>query len=96
DASSWTDFFVQNTDRGLCSNYESEAMTALVNAAREELDPVARTALYAQIQQLWAQELPTLDLLQEPRRAVSLNNVGNVQIDALGLLHYEVLTKGGG
>jgi len=96
DVSSWTDFFVQNTDRNFCSNYESEAMTGLVNAAREELDPAVRATLYAQIQQLWAQELPTLDLLQEPRRAISLNNVGNVQIDALGLLHYEVLTKGGG
>ena len=96
DASSWTDFFVQNTDSNFCSNYESEAMTELVEAAREELDPAARVGLLTQIQQLWAQELPTLDLLQEPRRAISLNNVGNVQIDALGLLHYEVLTKGGG
>jgi peptide/nickel transport system substrate-binding protein len=93
---SWTDFFVQNTGSGFCSNYESETMTELVAAAKEEIDPAARLELYAQIQQLWADELPTLDLTQEPRQAISLHKVGNVRIDAMGFLHYEVLTKGGG
>ena len=48
------------------------------------------------MQTLWAKELPTLDLLQEQRFAISLPNIDNVRIDALGLLHYEFLTKGGG
>lgn len=96
DVTSWTDFFVENASGGFCSNYDNEAMMALVDAAREELDPSARLALYTQIQQLWAEDLPTLDLTQEPRRAISLNKVSNLRIDALGLLHYEVLTKGGG
>jgi peptide/nickel transport system substrate-binding protein len=96
DITSWIDFFVQNSSQNFCSNYESEAMNELVAAAKAELEPAARMALYAQIQQLWADELPTLDLTQEPRRAVSLTTVDNVRIDALGLLHYEVLTKGGG
>jgi len=96
DATSWTDFFIQNTDSGFCSNYESATMTALVDQANEELDTAARLELYAQIQQLWAEELPTLDLTQEQRYATTLSKVGNVRIDALGLLHYEVLTKGGG
>jgi peptide/nickel transport system substrate-binding protein len=96
DMSSWTDFFVQNTSSGFCSNYESEIMAELVDAAREELDPEIRLELYAQIQQLWAEDLPTLDLTQETRQAIAVNNVGNVRIDAMGLLHYEVLTKGGG
>lgn len=95
DATSWTDFFVQNTDRNFCSNYESEAMDALLERANEELDPAARVELYAQIQQLWADELPTLDLTQEPRRALALNTIGNVHIDAMGFLHYELLTKAG-
>ena len=92
DMSSWTDFFVQNTDSGFCSNYENPAMTTLVEAALEQ-DGAERVATYAQIQTLWAQDLPTLDLLQENRFAISLLTIGNVEIDALGLLHYERLTK---
>ncbi|MCA9970799.1 MAG: transporter substrate-binding domain-containing protein, partial [Anaerolineales bacterium] len=32
DVTSWTNFFVQNTDRVFCSNYESEEMARLVTA----------------------------------------------------------------
>jgi peptide/nickel transport system substrate-binding protein len=96
DMSSWTDFFVKETSGGFCSNYESEAMEALVTEAGAALDPNIRLGLYAQIQQLWAEDLLTLDLTQEMRRAVTLSKVDNVRIDAMGLLHYEVLTKGGG
>ena len=96
EMTSWTDFFVQNTDSGFCSNYDSTAMTALVDAAHEELEEEARLALYGQIQGLWAEELPTLDLTQQQRYATSLAKVDTVRIDALGLLHYEVLTKEGG
>jgi peptide/nickel transport system substrate-binding protein len=93
DATSWTDFFVTNTDRVFCSNYQSEAMTELVAAARAELDEGARLALYGDIQQLWAEELPTLPLTQEPRRAVSLPTIDGVRIDGLGMMHYEWLVK---
>lgn len=93
DVTSWTDFFVQNTDSGFCSNYESATMTALVEAALTQNDPVERLQTYAQIQDEWAQDLPTLDLLQENRFALSLSTVSNVQIDALGMMHYELLTK---
>jgi peptide/nickel transport system substrate-binding protein len=95
DVTSWTDFFVENTDSGFCSNYESTAMTALVTEAHEETDTAVRLDLYGQIQQLWATELPTLPITQEQRYAITLDKVSNVRIDALGLLHYEVLTKGG-
>lgn len=93
DPSAWTDFFVTDTDRTFCSNFQSTAMDALVEATREELDPTAREALYAEMQALWATELPTLDITQEPRRALSLSKVNNVQMDALGLLHYQLLSK---
>ncbi len=96
DTTSWTDFFVQGTDSGFCSNYESAPMNALVDAARGELDEATRLALYGEIQQLWAEEFPTLDLLQERRFGISLPNIDNVHIDAMGLLHYELLTKRGG
>ncbi len=93
DASSWTDFFVQETDSIICSNYQSDEMDRLVQAAREELDPAARANIYTQIQTLWADELPTLDITQEPRYALSLAKVDDVAIDALGMLHYELLLK---
>lgn len=96
DVTSWTDFFVQNTDSGFCSNYESAEMTKLLEEANEELDTAVRLQQYGQIQELWAEEMPTLELTQEIRFATSLPNVENVRIDALGLLHYEVLTKSGG
>lgn len=93
DASSWTDFFVMTTDRIFCSNYESPRMTELIVESRAELDPAKRLDILGQIQRLWADELPTLDLTQAPRRAVSLSNISGVQVDALGLMHYEWLTK---
>jgi peptide/nickel transport system substrate-binding protein len=94
DPGAWTDIIL--TSSTFCPNYDSPAMAAFVQAADEEIDPAARLAIYGDIQQLWAQDVPTVDLLQEPRIAISLNSVNNVQIDAMGLLHYEVLTKGGG
>lgn len=95
DMTAWTDFFLENTTDTFCSNYESTRMTELVAQARAELDDAARLALYGQIQQLWATDLPTLDITQTPRHAISLSGVDNVAIDALGMLHYELLTKGG-
>lgn len=95
DASSWTDFFVTNTDRGFCSNYESAAMDALIAAARAEPETAVRLDIYRQIQSLWATELPTLDITQEPRRLLTLDKVSGVRLDALGLLHYDQLTKRG-
>ncbi len=93
DPSSWTDFFVQETDSVLCSNFQSAEMDALVLAAREELDPAARNEIFTQIQNLWAEELPTLDITQEPRFALALAKVEGVRVDALGLMHYETLSK---
>lgn len=94
DITSWTDFFVENTGSGFCSNYESDEMAKLVEAVREETDLAARQATFAEIQTLWAKEIPTLDLLQTQRFAIALPIVDNVRMDALGLLHYELLTKG--
>jgi peptide/nickel transport system substrate-binding protein len=92
DAMSWLEYFITNTDT-VCSNYESDAMDALYKAAIEETDEVARIDIYRQIQELWAQEYPTLDLTQEPRVALSLPNVSGIVIDAMGLLHFDTLVK---
>ena len=93
DATSWTDFFVTNTNRVFCSNYESVRMTELVAEARAEVEEGPRLERYGRIQALWADELPTLPLTQEPRRAVSLPTIGGVRVDGLGMMHYEWLTK---
>ena len=93
DVTSWTDFFVQPSSRGFCSNYESEAMATLLTEAAEESDSAARLATYQEIQTLWATDLPTLDLTQAPRQALSLTKIENVAINGMGLLHYELLTK---
>jgi peptide/nickel transport system substrate-binding protein len=92
DAMSWMEYFITNTEL-VCSNYESQAMTALYEEALSETDEVARLELYRQIQELWAREFPTLDLTQEPRIAISLPGINNVAIDAMGLLHYDALSK---
>ena len=89
----WTDIFV--TSSTFCPNYESPGMTAFLQAADEAADQAGYLSAYGDIQQLWAQDFPTVDLVQEPRIAVSLSNVSNVQIDVMGLMHYAVLTKGG-
>ena len=93
DATSWTDFFVTNTNRVFCSNYESELMTERVAEARAEVEEGPRLELYGRIQTLWAEELPTLPLTEESRRAVSLSTIGGVRVDGLGMMHYEWLTK---
>ncbi len=85
-----------NRQRHLFQLSKAAEMDDLVQAAREEIDPALRKDIYAQIQELWANELPTLDISQEPRRALSLTKVDGVGIDALGMLHYELLTKNGG
>ncbi len=90
----WTDVIL--TSSTFCPNYDSPAIDTFLQAADEADDLAGRLAVYGDIQQLWAQDFPTVDLLQEPRIAISLSNVNNVQIDAMGLLHYEFLTKGGG
>jgi len=95
DAMSWIEYFITNTD-SVCSNFESDAMTELYEEAMQETDESIRLDLYRQIQELWAREFPTLDLTQEPRVAVSLPNVQDVSIDAMGLMHYDKLTKSGG
>jgi peptide/nickel transport system substrate-binding protein len=95
DPMTWIEYFITNTD-SICSNYESQEMEILYKSAMEETDPAQRFEIYQRIQELWARDFPTLDLTQEPRVAVSLPNVQDFKIDAIGLLHYDLLTKSGG
>jgi peptide/nickel transport system substrate-binding protein len=92
DALDWMEYFVTATDT-VCSNYESEAMTALLASAVTQTGEAERLAVYDQMQRLWATELPTLDLTQAPLMAISLSTIGGVEIDGMGFLHYDLLTK---
>lgn len=95
DPMAWIEYFINNTD-SICSNYESAEMEALYSSAMDETDTSLRFEVYQQIQELWGREFPTLDLTQEPRAAISLPNVRDIKVDAIGLLHYDVMTKSGG
>lgn len=93
-AMGWLDYFVSNTDT-LCSNYESTTMSSLIEQTRQ-LDPgdeQGKDELYSQIQALWAQEYPTLDLMEAGPRALAHSRIQNVKFDRMGLLHYGSLTK---
>jgi peptide/nickel transport system substrate-binding protein len=93
-AMGWLEFFVTDTDT-LCSNYASLPMDALIAEARqaEPLDLQAQGEIYAEIQALWAEELPTLDLTQESPQLIALNSIDGIRFDRMGLLHYETLVK---
>lgn len=90
----WIDFFINNTDT-LCSNYQSPDMVALTQQLRglDALDTAGQLALYEQIQNLWANELPALDLTQAGPVALSRPGIANLRFDLMGLLHYSFLTK---
>jgi hypothetical protein len=92
----WIEYFVTNTET-LCSNYESTMMTSLIEQARRVApdDEAARQEIYEQIQLLWAQEYPTLDLTQSGPRLIARDTIDDVQIDRMGLLRYGSLTKSG-
>ncbi len=95
-AMGWLDYFVTDTDI-LCSNYESATMASLINQARrvDPLNEAEQQAIYTQIQELWAQELPTLDLTQSAPRLVARDSIDGVTFDLMGLLRYTTLTKAG-
>ena len=88
----WLNYFVTSTDT-VCSNYKSAEMDTLLQQLSNTPDTEARLDLYRNIQTLWGQEYPTLDLTQETRNAVSLAKVTTLQMDALGLLRYDTLKK---
>lgn len=92
EAMSWLNYFVSNTDI-VCSNYQSATMTQLVESVRLATDTATRFDRYQDMQTLWAEEYPTLDLTQEVAVAVSADTVTNATINAMGFLLYDTLAK---
>jgi peptide/nickel transport system substrate-binding protein len=94
DGMSWLYFFLLRTD-SVCSNYESTVMDAQILALEgvRATDADALATEYANIQTLWAEEFPSIPLTQAPRYAVTLPAIQGVVIDAMGILHYDLLEK---
>ena len=92
DQSTSIDFFaLSEATPDLCSNYSSPEMDRLVKAAQSDTDPMARTRYYTQIQHLWAEDLPTLPLLQGVLAAASHKDLEGVRFEVSGALRYDLL-----
>ena len=73
--------------------YASDEMDALLEAAQTETDQATRTALYAQIQELWTTECPTIPFTQGALYVVTQNNVTGVTMAPHMLFPYFLLSK---
>jgi peptide/nickel transport system substrate-binding protein len=73
--------------------YSNPEMDDLLVAARTATDSAEREALYAQIQQLWVTEVPSIPLSQGLLIVVTQPDVGGVILDPTLFLHYFTLTK---
>lgn len=86
------DFFAfSEATPDLCSNYSNPEMDKLVRAAQSESDPVIRSQYYAQIQHLWAIDIPTLPLLQGVLFAASRKDLEGVSFEVSAALRYHKL-----
>jgi peptide/nickel transport system substrate-binding protein len=77
--------------------YDNETMDDLLEAARSAT-PVqgsARRAIYEAIQELWAEEVPTIPLLQGTQMAVTRQGIRGVTTSLLGTLPYSTLWDAG-
>jgi peptide/nickel transport system substrate-binding protein len=73
--------------------YASEEMDALLEAAQTETDMEARMDLYAQIQELWTTECPTIPFTQGSLYVVTQKNVTGVALALHMQLPYFLLAK---
>ncbi len=73
--------------------YCSEEMDDLLIRARTSTDMAEREQLYAQVQQLWTTEAPTIPFTQGLLLVVTDTDVGGVTLDPTLFLHYFTLTR---
>ena len=81
---------LQSPDNGV--NYCNEQMDALLSGAAESTDPAVREDLYAQIGELYADEVPTLPLFWEPEFITYRDGVEGVAIGGSFEFNYNVLS----
>jgi len=80
---------LQSPDNGVF--YCNEEMDELLLAAASSSDPDARTELYQQIGELYADEVPTLPLFWEPEFVIYRDGVEGVKIGAPFEFNYQVV-----
>ncbi len=77
----------------LFSGWQNPEVEALVFEASAELDPARRQEIYSQIQQLYADELPVLNLFYIPYPVAYRSNVENFMQTPLGAYRFQNTTK---
>lgn len=86
-----TPFFING---GFFNNhYDNPEVTALINQQRVTLDPAERTALIEQAQDLIANDVPTLPLLQGTQVAVTTDAIDGVVLDGSFKFRLGTITK---
>jgi peptide/nickel transport system substrate-binding protein len=73
--------------------YSNEEMDSLLVEAQTETDPAVREELYADIQELWTEEVPTIPFTQGQLLVVTQPEVEGVKLDPTMYMHYFTLTK---
>ncbi len=81
---------IQSPDQGV--NYCDEKMDDLLLSAASSADPAEREALYQEIGDYWAEELPTIPLFWEPEFVTYRDGVEGVTIGAPFEFNYNVLS----
>lgn len=81
---------LQSPDLGV--NYCDETMDDLLLSAASSSDPAEREALYQQIGDYWAEDLPTIPLFWEPEFVTYRDGVEGVAIGAPFEFNYNVLS----
>jgi peptide/nickel transport system substrate-binding protein len=73
--------------------YSDEEMDSLLVEAQTETDPDTRMELYADIQELWTEEAPTIPFTQGQLLVVTQPGVEGVELDPTMFMHYFTLSK---
>lgn len=95
DAENWLSPFgscIMSPDMGV--NYCSDVMDPLLLQAASSSDPAEREALYKEIGDFWAEDLPTIPLFWEPEFVTYRDGVEGVAIGAPFEFNYNVLSFG--
>ncbi|MBG0787159.1 MAG: hypothetical protein H0S79_18850 [Anaerolineaceae bacterium] len=93
DPENWLSPFascLQSPDNGV--NYCNEQMDELLLAAASSSDPAEREALYQQIGELYAEDVPTIPLFWEPEFITYADGVEGVVVGAPFEFNYNVLS----
>ena len=75
------------------TRYRNDTVKNLVAAARVEMDPAKREAMYVELQKMVKADVPWIDLYQTPYINISRKTVENFYQNPLGRLFLEDTVK---